>query len=285
MLINIFATNFVQIIMYSRKVGVKRAWWIFLVFLARNFFEILLYLLVKFGLFLLGVLVFLVLTIIGILIILIIGGALTLIGFLIYILTPASAKPIVSVVITVIGVPSFAVLLFVVRFIILPIPVFFRLFSIHFLGSIDSSFDPFVRCSEEIEKGEDTEKYKKSMALVWMAIFSPLIPALLIIAALFAGGPTLAKTCFPKKEPPAAISAPESAEPAKEAKAIGEKQIKKILPLRNIKANYVKIYLKNGRSLEAEIVKEDPNAITFGMEGGTFTLSRESIERIEQKNK
>jgi len=271
-LIWIFAGDFIPVIMYTRKIGVIKAWGIFFKFFIKNFFELILYLLVKLGLGILAIVAFILLALLALLMLLLSGGALMLVGFLIQAITPLAAKSIVMIILGFIGVPVFVFLAFLASLIILPIPIFFKYFSIHFLGSVDSSLDAFAKCTEELEANEDLAKYKKPLALLWATILSPFISMAIIMAIFFFGGSIFAKTAFPELPitPGTHQIEPQTTEEAP--------------PLQNIiKKDLVTVFLKNGQYFEAEITKETSDNITFSVDGGTFTINKKDVKSISRE--
>jgi len=194
LILGFFTGNFVLPVMYKKKTGILRAWGIFLVFFARNVKKIFLYALLKLLLAIVALIAAITAGILGVIALLLIGGLLALLGWLVYTVMPAAAKPIAIIVLLALGIPALMCLMFLYSIIFLPIPVFFRIFSINFLGSIDGSLDLFApKTSEEIAAEGDDAQYRKSMASVWFVVLLPLLTALLgIVAAISI--PNLLKT-------------------------------------------------------------------------------------------
>ena len=258
-LITLLVLDFMLPIMYGRKTGILSAWAEFFRILRKNLGDILLYLLVRLGLAILAILVSVAILIVGIIIMLIAGGISWLIGWLIYLITPAAAKAATLAVLVVIGagILIFLGILFSLAF--LPIPVFFRILPIYVLASMDESLDLFAAAEKEKLLKQDIGPYKKSMALVWFTVLSPIIVAVLaLLAAVAIPHFILAK----EKGGEARIS-----EPAK--RRAGTKD------------NLVTVYLRNGNSFTAKIEEESAGNISFAIEGGTFILPRSDILRIE----
>jgi len=245
-LIGFFTREFVLPIMYKRKTGILKAWGILLGIFKKNIGEIALFLLVRAGLFIVALAAIVILVIIGIIALLLIGGLIALLAWLIYTIMPAAAKTITAIIFVSVGIPIAMFLFILFNLIFLPIPVFFRTFSINVLGGIDESLDLFApKAQGEIAAEGDDEKYKKSMRLVWFTVLFPFLVA--IIAMLIA------------------IAAPNF--------------IKTNAPARN---GIVTVYLKNGNSFQAKIEKESDGNIVFKVKGGTFILHRTDIMRIEE---
>jgi hypothetical protein len=273
-LIAIFTIDFVLPVMYKRKINILKAWGIFFGIAKRNIGEILLYLLIKIGLSILALIAAVILTIIGIIAFLLIGGLLYLLGWFVYNMTPNTAKTTVLIFLILAGIPALGFLGLLFSLLFLPIPIFFRIFPIYVLGSIDGSLDLFAaKAPEEIVAEGGDEKYKKSMALVWFTVLAPALVALLgmllaiavpnIMKAKKEGRLPWIEKILPFKKMPALISAPKKA----------------LAP----RGKAVTVYLKNGNSFEAEIDSETENNIGFRIEGGTFILPRSDILRMEKK--
>ena len=254
-----------------------KGWGVFLGLLRKNIWEMIKYLFVKIGLTILAIIAAIVILIMGAIAIIVIGGLIGLLGWLIYAITPAAAKAVVMVILIVIAIPTSVFLMILFNVIFIPIPVFFRTFSINVLGSIDESLDLFApKTPEEIAAEGDNSKYKKSMRLVW---FTVLFPFLIAIVALLlaiaipnfirARGQALQKLQFGTEK-----SLQLQEEPALETIPAREEVSRKELVI---------VYLKNGNSFEAEIEKESEDNVAFKIEGGTFILPRSDILRIEKK--
>jgi hypothetical protein len=272
--VSIFVYDFILPIMYKRKMGILKAWGVFFGIAKRNIGDILLYLLVKLGLSILAVIIAIVLVIVGILAFLLIGGLIGLLGWGIYSLTPRVAKPIVLGVLIVLGVPTFVFLGFLYSLIFIPITIFFRTFPLNVLGSIDESLDVFAaKSTEEVMLEADDEKYKKSMSPVWFTVL--VAPVLLIIVALVA-----------------AVAIPNIVRGRRSRLRIDQFDFKKGMSVPSIpdfsikdkaRGEDVTVYLKNGSSFEAEIIKESEHNVAFQVEGGTFILPRSDILRIDRE--
>ena len=268
-LIGLAVKDFILPIMYRRKIGILAAWSVFLNLFKKNIGEILLYLLVKIGLSILALIAAIIILIIGAIGVAVIALLFILVSWLIYTITPQGAKVIVLIILVATGIPAFIFLGFLFNLLFIPIPIFFRIFSIHVLGSIDESLDLFApKTREEIVAEGDDEKYRKSMRLVW---FTALSPALFIIILLLA----IAIPNFQR--------ARHRAFDIKMMKPFQKiPSLQEIPPLKGKGENFVTVYLKNGNSFTAEIERESEQNISFRVEGGIFILPRSDILRIEK---
>lgn len=278
LLITLFVIDFVLPIMYKKKIGIMKAWTVFLGIFKHNIGDILLYFLVKIGLNILALIVTVLIMIVGLIVLMVIGAIVALLGYLIYIATPAVAKGVVLVILILFGIPIYAFLGFLFNILFIPIPIFFRIFSIHFLGSIDESLDFFVtKTTEEVMLEESDEKYNKSMALVWVAVLSPILVAILGIILAVAIPNFVKVKGWPFKK--------------------GEWEIDKILPLDKIEmppipglskeaepaGEPVTVYLKNGNVFKAKLIGESEKNVAFRIDGGTVVYPRSDILRIEKE--
>ncbi len=273
-LIAFFTRNFVLPVMYKKKIGILSAWKVFLGILRKNAGEMLKYILVRIALFILVIIIAIIVAIIGIIALLLVGALVGLIGWLIYAVTPAPAKGVVGTVLGIAAVPIFAFLGFLFIILFIPIPVFFRTFSIHVLGSIDESLDIFApKTAEEIATEASDAKYKKSMRLVWFTVLSPILFVLvaLLLAIAIPNFIVNRGDLLQMRQPGL-----EKIMPFREMPAPS------LLPIRKGTGETVTVYLTNGNSFEAEIARETEHNIAFRVEGGTFVLLRSEILRIEK---
>lgn len=267
-LVAMIVVDFILPVMYAKRIGIVSAWRVFRGFFSHNYADVLLYFLVKLGLGILAILASIAIIIAGLVCFLLAAGLSGFLGWLIYLITPQAAKAGVLIVLLVLGVGILIVLAALFMLLFLPIPVFFRLFSLYVLGSMDESLDVFAPAVLAQAEGEDISRYKKSMRLVWFTVLSPFIFIILILGAAAAG-------YF--------ISARQSGIPVVKSitDAITRKKPavdKAIKPIEKP----VTVHLKNGNSFKASIERESKNNILFAVEGGTFILPRSDILRIEQ---
>jgi len=263
--ISVIVIDFILPIMYRKRMGITKAWPVFLGLFWKNLGGILLYFLVKLGLTILAILISVGLVIVSVFLFLLIGGISWLLGWLIYLITPPAAKAAVLAVLLTLGICLSAVLIILFSLLFLPIPVFFRVFPIYVLGSMDESLDSFTPVVPQTAVVEDVERYKKSMALVWFTVLSPLIIAALALLAAIAIPNFMSarqKTLLDLKRPAVKGAASEKA----------------VIP----KDDKVTVYLKNGNSFKAKIERESANNVSFSIEGGSFILPRSDILRIER---
>lgn len=273
-LISVLVYDFVLPIMYKKKTGILEAWVIFFDILRKNLGEIFLYLLVKIGLAILAVIASIIIAILGIIALIVIGGIVVLLGFLIYFITPAAAKGPVLAVLVVAGIPAFAYLGFLFNVLFIPIPVFFRIFSVYVLSSIDESLDLFTtKTPEEIMLEGNVEKYRKSMRLVWFAVFSPFLIAVFAIVLAVAISSVMGIKLQSKKGPRGLSSLKDIPEAISSLSKKADE----------LEGDVMIIYLKNGNSFEAVIMSESDDNIAFKIKGGTVVYPRSDILRIENK--
>jgi len=254
------ANDFVPTIMYSKNVGVLKAWRLLLDVMNKKAGKIFGYLIVKLGLGILSLIAFLIIAALALIVMLIIGGIVGLIGFLIFMITPVAAKVPVIIVLTLIGVPIAIVL-------VLPIPVFFRAFAIYSLLNMDESYDVFTQAAS-IRSEQEKEKYHKPLIALWLSLLFPFIPMLLTSYTLYLGGGDIFSFDMPKFAKfggqiiqQDTVSKPVSRDPDKMSI----------------------IYMKNGNAFEAEVLEETEQSVMLGIEGGTITVHRDDIAKIEKK--
>lgn len=269
MLIALTVLDFILPIMYKRKTGILKAWAEFLRIFPPNAVDIVLYFLLKLALAILAILVSIAIIIAGVILALSAAGICGLLGWLIYIVTPQAAKAVILAILVIVGVCVITLLAILLTLLFLPIPVFFRIFPIYFLSSIDESLDLFALAAEE--KEADAGRYKKSMALVWFTVLSPLIVIAIFLAVtlaipFFAGANGKPRFTIEERKP----------------SGIESRQVRPAKKTVDPKDELVTIYLKNGNSFKAKIEEESANNISFGVEGGTFILPRSDILRIER---
>jgi len=277
LLIAVFVIDFVLPIMYKKKIGILKAWGVFFGLLKRNISEIAKYILVKIGLFIISIGLSIVLMIMALIAILAVGGLFVLVGWLIYSIIPEVSKVAALGVFAIFAIPAFMFLGLLVNAIFIPVPVFFRTFSIHVLGSMDESLDLFApKAPEEIAAEGDDAQYRKPMRLVWFTILMPLITAITAFSLAIAipnflkAGQWGSGAGFPDIR--------EIFSTEKKKTRPGIPVIEKLLPEKT-----VKVYLTNGNSFEAEIESEVGDSVTLKVEGGTIILHRDDILRIEKK--
>ncbi len=282
-LISLIVVDFILPIMYKKKTGILNAWSVFLGLLRKNSGDILLYFLVKLGLAILAILVSIILLIAGIIISLLIGGITWLFGWLIYLIIPHAAKGIALAVLLGIGFCILFILGILFALLFLPIPMFFRIFPMCVLGSIDENLDVFEPEAEAAAE-ENISQYKKSMALVWFTVLSPLLAIILILAAIAI--PYLMTTKMFNITTVQAAAAGKTI-PAKKFTAYGEsfdalRLLRTRLSRTTPEDDGVTVYLLNGNSFKAKTGQESGDNISFVIDGGTFTLPRSDILRIER---
>ncbi|MBN1872052.1 MAG: hypothetical protein JW800_05705 [Candidatus Omnitrophica bacterium] len=270
-IIAFFTHNFVLPIMYKKKIGILKAWAEFLGVAKGHIVDIFLYILVKAGLSILALGIMAAIAILGILVFILIAGILVLIGMAINAVLPVAVKPVLLAVLIIIAVPALIALGLLFNMLFLPIPIFFRIFSINTLASFDETLDIFAaKTPEELKEEEDDSKYMKSMRLVWFTVLLPVIIAFLAlilsiaIPNLLRSRNKVIRGIRPKVNAIKRIS--EEGQPAANE---------------GIMKPSVKVYLKNGNMFEATVSSESEDNIEFQIEGGRFVLPRADILRIE----
>ncbi|MFH1594103.1 MAG: hypothetical protein ABID09_05360 [Candidatus Omnitrophota bacterium] len=279
-LIRTFSSDFITVIMYSGRVGVMRSWGTFLKLLAKNAIDVILYLLLKILFMIISIIVLLLLFFVAALIILLLGGGMALIGSLIYAVTPMAAKLPVSIIMAAIGAPLYILLFLAACSITIPVPVFFRLFSIYFIASINGTLDPFAKPFASSVTKEDMNDYRRPLFLLWLSILSPILLVILILSTVIVGATSLSGDGFFKRIslPPYLTKTKRQTGMIKPPEPLLSSSTKKTIDETDT------IYLKNGRSLKGMIVRESNKAIILRIPGGTTTISRENIDRIEYKD-
>jgi len=268
-IISFLVSNLILPIMYKKKIGIMKGWAAFFTLLKSHFWDIVKFAIVKFLLAIALLLAAILLAIIGILAIALVGlVAALIVAFLLAVIPPA-AKTACGIILTILGIPLLIGLGILFNMLFLPIPVFLRAFSIYTLGSLEESLDLFSPKSEdELRREADDGRYKRSMALVWIAVLAPVVIAVMaFIAALAVPNFIKARSAacdmrgfrnIRTKIGGTGREAPSA--PAKER---------------------VKVELKNGSTFTAEVVEEREASVTFRIKGGTFALPASDILKME----
>ncbi len=283
LLLGMCVIDFVVVIMYSRRIGIGKAWGALLGLMKRNLFEFVKYLLMKVLLFIASIFIALGLLVVALIIMLVAGLIIGFIGGLVIFLTPIASRALMmKAVPLVIGI-CVALLSPFLLFIFLPLPVFFRLFSIYFIGSLDESTDPFFPHVEEEQEHEqeivqgrmdDVTKYNRPIHLLWLAPLSSIALVLVFIGMVFVGGSVVAQMSPPSLESATSLGA---------FKANRQWTSKGTIPAQALNVNLVRVRLKNRRSIVAEMVSETGSTATFRIQEGTFTLRKDDIVSIDRK--
>jgi flagellar basal body-associated protein FliL len=143
-LISLITTNFVVPVMFKDRIKILQAWSKVLSLLRKNVANFILYLLIKAGFYICAGIVYLLVSLICALVI-VIAGALA--GIPLYFISTAIPPPSVIIYWVAVGIAATPVLLFLLYCLIclyLPFAVFFRTFSIRFLGRLDPQYDLLV---------------------------------------------------------------------------------------------------------------------------------------------
>lgn len=140
-LISLIATNFVVVVMFKDRIKVMQAWPKVLGLLKKNAGSFILYILIKLGFYIGAGIVYFLVSLICLLVVLI---PLALTGVLLYFISRSvllSYLTIYWVIIGVIATPIILFLIYSLSCLYLPFAVFFRTFSVKFLGRLDPQYD------------------------------------------------------------------------------------------------------------------------------------------------
>jgi hypothetical protein len=276
-LIRFLAANFVIPLMYSRKIRVLEGWKIFLGILKKNIGNFLLFFPVKLLLIIAAILAALILLLGTLLALLVLALIVGLVVWIIMMVTPNSAKPVVGIMLTVIGVPAGVAVLFLARLVFLPITVFFRLFSVFFMAAFDDSVNESFSHDSIPVTEDDIYKFDKPIRVFWTAGALFLLTLVISILCILAGGKSLAREGFFDQ----AVRPPAPVMPAQKIKVKIPEKTESLSEPEQVDG-YAAVHMKNGKSIKGEIIKEDNVSITIGIEGGSFTLYKSEIARIER---
>ena len=281
-LITMFIWDFVLPIMYKKRCGILQALSIFAKLFTRNIGQMLLYLLVKLGVAILALAAGIVLTILALIFVIVIGGVLVLTGLFLISIIPGLFKVIMVVILLIIGVPLLVFLGFLFNLFYLPILIFFRVFPVHVLGSLDEDLDIFApKSADELIRAEDDEKYNKSMRMVWFAVLAPGITAMVGVILVIAVPRLLGIKIKGLSNIPLIDNRRKTG-----IKGLAEDipkliEIPKIIP--KLQGDIVIVHLTNGSSFEAVIESETEDNIAFKIEGGTVVYPKNEVSSIEDK--
>ncbi len=142
-ILSFIVENFLLPLMYKRKTGVIKTLPEVFAVLNKNKGAVLLYYVINIGLAI-GSLFYVAAAMLVLLLVFFIAAL--IIGFGVYGLwqiVPEASKGILTIVLFIIGTPLFLCLLFIPNCLYLPVPVFFRTFSLKFLASLDERYDLF----------------------------------------------------------------------------------------------------------------------------------------------
>ncbi|MFH1406544.1 MAG: hypothetical protein ABIH01_00860 [Candidatus Omnitrophota bacterium] len=141
MLMDFLLRDFLVPIMYKAKVGIIGGWRRFFSVFGRNKWNLFCYCIVKFGLGIVAAIISAVCAVMIALVVLIPIIIAGLILVFVYRLMGPGGKIIFILCGMFFGIPLALALVFFFNALFIPIPVFFRVFSIKFLGSIDKSYE------------------------------------------------------------------------------------------------------------------------------------------------
>lgn len=140
-LISLIATNFVVVVMFKNRIKILEAWSKVLALLKKNIANFIVYVLIKAGFYICAGIVYLVASLICLLAVMIPAA---LLGVVFYLVSRLIMAPYLIIYWIVIGILSAAPVLFLLYCLMclyLPFAVFFRTFSIKFLGRLDPQYD------------------------------------------------------------------------------------------------------------------------------------------------
>lgn len=141
--LHLIIEDFTLPIMYKEKINILKALGRSLSLLSKNIGHFLLYIMIKIGFGIVAIICAVMLLFVISLILMLIAILLGLIGFLLCKITPSSAQIVLTIVLIVIGIPVALCIGFFMNCVLLPIPVFFRTFSLKFLAGLDEKYDLF----------------------------------------------------------------------------------------------------------------------------------------------
>lgn len=137
----LFVVDFVQPVMFRNKIRVMKAWRQFFSILKQNKKGFLLYILLKIGL---GILVSMAIAVVSVVVwlgFLVPAGSLLGIFFLGLKFSPELLHPILIGILVLLGVPLLIAYIIFVNCLFLPAPIFFRTFSLKFLGNLNDRYN------------------------------------------------------------------------------------------------------------------------------------------------
>lgn len=137
----LIASNFVVVVMFKDRINVTRAWAKVWGLLRKNIMNFILYLLLRIGLYIGAGIIYFLVSIVSIIAVMIPLG---LTGLLLYFISKAIPAGFLVGYWAAIGVIATPVILFLLYCLIglyLPFAVFFRAFSVRFLGKLDPQYD------------------------------------------------------------------------------------------------------------------------------------------------
>ncbi len=140
-IVMMIAEDFVVAVMFKEKIRFLQAWPKVMALLKKDVGSFVLYILIKMGLSLGANIVYFLLSLVSLLVLLIPGG---LIGYVLYLVSKSitgGALIAYWVVVAVVATPICLFLLYCLMALYLPVAVFFRAFSVKFLGKLDPQYD------------------------------------------------------------------------------------------------------------------------------------------------
>lgn len=297
MIVGTLSNDFVPIVMFSRGIRVGQAWWRLLAIMGAHLGSFVVYFILKILLAVLFIVVALFFILIWVFFVAVMGVIAVVTGYFILRFVPEAYKVMTTAALAGIGVPFFIFLLLLLRISILPVAVFFRAFAMHTLGSVDEPTDLFMKFDNLDYSGNEVHDYKRVMGLFMTGALLPLLPLLLVAGAILHAAPEDASKVISEAD----IKTPSLALPAltvKEEPAVGIKEqapaeasgggvsktpLQLPKPVVKEKKPVSKIYLKNGKIIRAVIIRETESGIMCEFMGGTFTVNKVDVKRVERQ--
>jgi len=273
LLIDLMLNDFVLVIMYARRCGIIKGLRGCASIILRHGVSVVQYIILKLLLFIPGIIGGIILLMAGLLSCGLFLAALGGIGFLVLTMTPPASKMIASMILTAVGIPlAGCAIFFCILTIFLPVHLFFRLFSIYFVGSIDKGLETIAAMGALVYTDEEKKAHAKPLAMVWSAVLMTIVCIACVVLAVFLGGTAIAKAS-PRAADWSMTAQPSSpaAPPSAAAPTVSIKQL-----------NSVRIKLKNGGSIEGEIISTSQTSTTLRLPGGTAVINNSDIVTIER---
>ncbi|MFH0771680.1 MAG: hypothetical protein V1933_03575 [Candidatus Omnitrophota bacterium] len=139
-LIGFITREFVLVSMFKDKINIIQAWRNVLGLIKGNFGNFVMYLLIKIGLGICCGIIYALLFITAIVGLILPGAIIGFLSYLAYLIIPVSLKAALTVVIFIVIVPVVLFLIYCLMSLYLPFAVFFRAFSIKFLGALNPDY-------------------------------------------------------------------------------------------------------------------------------------------------
>ena len=263
LVVRVFSSDFISALMYSQNINVKKAWSVFLKEAGRNKLGVLSYLFLKLVLSIVAFFGGIVIALIALVFFLLTGGLVGLLGYLIYYLFPLGVKWVALIILILLGTPVYVYLILLTSSFFVPIFIFFKLYPMYFVESLDEKFIFFNPEKEKLYTEEEYAKFYKPMRLFFAAVILSIICAISFIATAISGQ----------------MSAFSSTSLQQSQSKIGQAAMSTV---RGSSSGKDKIYLHNGRIIEATIVEEDEDNLYLRIEGGTSVIGKDTIKTVKR---